>query len=791
MPFSVSQKTLERLEWPEVLERLAEYARTPYGRQRIVANDALFAGSVEAMRERLAQTRDAKTVLEAGDNPPLEGAVELARPLARAGKGGALEAEELRQVAASISALAGTRRFLERQAERAPGLAELAQQIEPCASLGAEIESCIDESGSVRDGASQALAAARRNTRRLSSEIQSQVDRLLRSSSVQPYLSDNWSTVRNDRTVLPVRSDARRAVPGIVHDASRSGTTVFIEPEVLIELNNRHKEAVLQAEQEVRRVLRELSQGVADAAAHIEAGLALLGQIDFAFARAAYARALDAVEPTIGDAGVLALAQLRHPLIPANESVPNDVRLGEGFSVLVLSGPNAGGKTVTMKSAALALLFARAGLFVPAQAPARIDAFDALLADIGDEQDVRERLSTFSAHMANLAEIVDCADARSLVILDELGIGTDPGEGAALAQAALESLAGAGARVFVTTHYGLLKEIAEVDERFANASVEFDPETLAPTYRLHTGLPGASSAAVVAARMGLPRAVLERADALLSRDDRRLDRMLAELAASRASLEREQSEARRLRSETEAVRHEYSVKLEKLRERREKLYRALRDDLDRSFRDAHEQIAGVVRDLQSGGTSQDAARAREELLALEKAAREAEARSDTRPPAPVVPFDWKRAQPGDRVSIRDAGSGVLARLPDRKGRVTVRLGHAKVVVAMERISKASDENNTAPAARGVSLPARPVGGSSRLDLRGLRVEEALDRLGGALDEATAAGSLRLEIVHGIGTGALRRAVREYLAASPYVTKISSADASEGGDGVSFAELGLS
>ncbi len=730
-------------------------------------------------------------MLVAAGRPPLAGIRDLAESLARACKGGALSARELQEIGATIEALNATRRFLSRHSEDAPRLVERAQEIADGSDLADAISRCIDANGEIRDAASTTLADARRDSRRLSVEIQERAERFLRDADTVSKLTDKYYTVRNDRFVLPVRADARGSIRGIVHDASNSGHTVFIEPEVLIELNNRHKEAVLQAEQEVRRVLRELSQGVADAAAHIEAGLALLGQVDFAFARAAYARALDAVEPTIGDAGVLALAQLRHPLIPANESVPNDVRLGESFSVLVLSGPNAGGKTVTMKSAALALLFARAGLFVPAQAPARIDAFNALLADIGDEQDVRERLSTFSAHMANLAEIVDCADARSLVILDELGIGTDPGEGAALAQAALESLAGAGARVFVTTHYGLLKEIAEVDERFANASVEFDPETLAPTYRLHTGLPGASSAAVVAARMGLPRAVLERADALLSRDDRRLDRMLAELAASRASLEREQSEARRLRSETEAVRHEYSVKLEKLRERREKLYRALRDDLDRSFRDAHEQIAGVVRDLQSGGTSQDAARAREELLALEKAAREAEARSDTRPPAPVVPFDWKRAQPGDRVSIRDAGSGVLARLPDRKGRVTVRLGHAKVVVAMERISKASDENHTAPAARGVSWPARPVGGSSRLDLRGLRVEEALDRLGGALDEATAAGSLRLEIVHGIGTGALRRAVREYLAGSPYVTKISSADASEGGDGVSFAKLGLS
>ncbi|MBW2267644.1 MAG: endonuclease MutS2 [Deltaproteobacteria bacterium] len=792
MPFSVSQRALERLEWPEILARLAEHARTPHGRQSITAGDTCFASSVETMRERLAQTREARAILEAGDAPPLDGAAELAHPLAHARKGGALEADDLRRVAASIAALGSTRRFHEQRAELAPGLAVLAEHIEPCAALGAEIEGCIDESGDVRNDASQALAAARRDTRRLSGEIQSRVAQLLQSREVQPHLTDNWSTVRNDRTVLPVRSDARRAVPGIVHDASRTGATLFIEPEVLIELNNRHREAELLADQEVRRVLRELSRGVTDAAPSIAAGLALLGQIDFAFARAAYARALDAVEPTIGEGGVLALAQLRHPLIPPDESVPNDVRLGEGFSVLVLSGPNAGGKTVTMKAAALALLFTRAGLFVPAQAPARVDAFDALLADIGDEQDIREHLSTFSAHMANLAKIVERANAHSLVILDELGVGTDPGEGAAIAQAALESLADAGARVFVTTHYGLLKEIAEVDERFANACVEFDPETLAPTYRLHMGLPGISSAAAVAARMGMPRAVLARADTLLSRDDRQLDRMLAELAANRASLEREQAEARRLRAESETVRHDYSVKLEKLRERRQQLYHELRADLDRAFREAHGQIAGVIRDLQSGATSRDAARARERLLALEQATDEAEAQSDLRPPPPPAdPFDWKRARPGDRVSVREAGSGVLTTLPDRKGRVTVQLGTAKVVVSMERIAKASDASSNLPAPRFVSAPPLPPGGSSHLDLRGLRVDEALDRLGAALDEAAAAGRQRLEIVHGIGTGALRAAVREHLADSPYVARVVAAEANEGGDGVTFAELDLS
>lgn len=789
MPFDVTQKTLEQLEWPLVLERLVELAGTPHGRAAIAPGPELFCASEREMRERLAATREALAVLESAGPLPSSGAHEVEPALQRASKGGTLEADELLRIAGVVRALGAVRRFIVGQAEHAPSLAERAEGIEAWGSLGAEIDATIEPGGQVRDDASPALAAARRDATRITAEIDRQVQGLLQRSELQPYLSDQWSTVRNDRTVLPVRADARRQVPGIVHDASRSGSTVFIEPQVLVDLNNRHKEAELLAAQEVRRILRDLSEGVAGAADDLRAGLEALGALDFAFARARHAQELEAVEPEIGNAGVLRLPQLRHPLIPADESVPNDVHVGEGFTVLVLSGPNAGGKTVAMKSAALALLFARAGLFVPAQAPARVDRFDALLADIGDAQDIREHLSTFSAHMANLARIVARADAGTLVILDELGVGTDPGEGAAIAQAVLETLADADARIFVTTHYGLLKEIAEVDSRFQNAAVEFDPRTLEPTYRLRHGNPGNSSAAAVAARMGMRRDVLERADALLSRADRRLDRVLSELATSRATLEHERADAQRLADESQAVRDEYTTRLEQLRDRREKLYRELRADLDRAFRDAHDQVAGVVRTLQAAPSSRDAADARTRLLELEEELRDAA----PTPPADEAPreeaLDWNRAQAGDAVVVQGAGRGSLEALPDRKGRVAVRVGGARLVVPRERVSA---DATAAPAAppRRVATPTLPGGGSRRIDLRGERVEAALDRLEEILDAAAAAGDLRVEIVHGIGTGALRAAVREHLARAVTVTKVVDAEPDQGGDGVTFAELGL-
>jgi DNA mismatch repair protein MutS2 len=800
--FGASQKTFERLEWPQVLARLADLAETPLARRRFAGNErpgavgepALLEASLAGVLERLAETGEARAILAAGDRPPLGGVGEIGDSLARAAKDGVLSASEIRDVGAALGALDATRRFLERRGEAAPRLATLASEIGDHRDLAEEIERCVDPAGEVSDAASPALAEARRESHRLAAEIQSRAERYLRDPDIASKLSDSYYTVRNDRFVLPVRADARGSIRGIVHDASNTGTTLFIEPEALVDLNNRRKRAEIEIDRETRRVLRHLSQRVATDAPAVETGLRALTALDCAFARARYAEELAATAPEVGSEGVVRLPQLRHPLLPVDEVVPNDVTLGETFTTLVISGPNAGGKTVTMKAVALAALFVRAGLHVPAGEGARVDLFDDVLADIGDEQDIREHLSTFSAHMANLARIVARASQRSLVVLDEIGVGTDPGEGAALAQAVLEKLADAGARTIATTHFNLLKERAEVADRFANASVEFDPETLEPTYRLRMGLPGISSATAVAARVGLRGEVLERANQILEREDRQLDRILSELAASRAALEREQREAARSRAETEAVRAEHRAKLEKLQERRESLYRSMRGDLDRTFREAHAQVARVIRELQRGGRARDAARARERLLALEEKTRAAAAEAGFAPSADETadPVDWQRAHAGDPVRVSGAGRGVLEALPDRRGRVAVRVGGARLLVASERVHSAAEAKASARERERVSLePAapEPEGDSAgRCDLRGLRVDEAEDRLVEALDRAARASLAGLTIVHGLGTGALRNAVRHFLKESPYVSEFAAAAPEEGGDGVTLAKL---
>jgi DNA mismatch repair protein MutS2 len=802
MPFQVAAETLARLDWHDLVARLEACARTPGGRAR--AAGPLFEAESAGMRERQAETSEARAILDEGAEPPLAGVHDLDAPLLRLAKGGALAATELLEVASTLGALRATARFLAARAAGAPRLAGLGSAIADHGALEAAIARALEPDGTVRDAASPVLAAARREARDLAAETQARIEQSLRDPTISAALSDSFFTLRGDRYVLPVRSDSRARVPGIVHDASASGTTLFIEPQALVELNNRLKQAELAIRRETERVLRALSDDVAEVRAEILDGLDALDAVDFAFARGRLSQAFRAVAPDVRDEGVVELHQLRHPLL-GEEAVPNDLVLGRGFTVLVISGPNAGGKTVAMKSLALALLLARAGLHVPAEPGARVDAFEALLADIGDAQDLREHLSTFSAHVANLSSIVRSAGARTLVALDEVGVGTDPSEGAALAQAVLEVLADAGARVIATTHYNLLKEMAEVDARFANASVEFDAETLAPTYRLRLGAAGSSSALAVAARMGMPGAVLERADALLEREDRRLDRMLAELTASRSALEREREEAVRLRAESEAARDEYRTKLERLQERRDRLFGELRADLDRSFKDAHAQVAAVIRSLQQGGTARDAAHARDRLLALQQRtkANEADATGGTAPAADdsdadelaLGRVDWSRVKPGDRVFAKGGRAATVLALPDRRGRVRVQIGTARLEMPADQLGAASAAMGGTPGKRERSaahvrfeLAAADAPAASELDLRGLRVDEALARVERALDDAAAKGKARVAVIHGVGGGALRGAVREHLARSPYVLRAVDAEANEGGDGVTIAVL---
>jgi DNA mismatch repair protein MutS2 len=807
MSFEVAESTLESLEWALVTDALRACCRTPLGLRLIPEASkgarfvqTLFEQSDDRVRTRLAETSEARALLDGDYPPPLGSCADIASPLASAEKGGVLEASELIDIRRSLEAMHATVQFFDRRQEESPRLSDLARRIETAPELEAQITLCLDPSGEVRDSASSTLAKARRDVQRLSGDLQSRIERSLSHADIKPHLSDQYYTVRNGRFVLPVKADAKGHVHGIVHDASRSGTTLFIEPDGMVELNNRHRQAELTVDREILRIMRDLSAAVGRDAARLRDGLEWMALLDLAVARGQLSRNMDAVEPEVGREGIFELPGLRHPLIPPDECIANDLRLGRDFAVLLLSGPNAGGKTVALKSIALAALMVRAGLHVPADIGARVDLVDRVLADIGDHQDILESLSTFSAAMANLAEILRCAGPNTLICLDEIGVGTDPSEGAAIAQSTLEALADIDARVVTTTHYNLLKEMAEVDSRFTNASVEIDAVTFAPTYRVRIGAPGASSATTVAARMGMPQGVLDRTAALLDREDRQLDRMLSELGATRATLESEQTAARALRLESEQIRDEYRSKLARLQERRDKLFGEMRDELDRSFRGAHSEVARVIAELQRSPSSRLAAQAREKLEALHEKTEQVQIDQGLeRKPSPgepeLAPIDWPQAKVGDNVRTPGGGTGRLLSLSDRKGRVSVQIAGAKISLSRDQLSapesspdqKARAESSPA-AAEPMALPPMRLGGIVEVHLRGLRAEEALDRLDEFLDRAAAEGRDEIRVVHGIGTGALRSAVREHLPRSPYVIEWLEAPREDGGAGATRAIL---
>ncbi|MCP5041409.1 MAG: hypothetical protein GY944_10320 [bacterium] len=837
MEFLLAQKTLESLDWQQVVARLLRYCRTPQARLRLGAadtsapeglgrshsaegnssqsladgtpgtRDALARDELEAslagVQQRLEETSQARALIDTGQPPPLQGVADLRRSLRRAAMGGVLSSDQLLDVRKSLEAIHQLVRYLASRAEQAPLLYDLSETIETDRNLARRIETCLEPSGEVRDAASPALHKARREAADLGAQLQRRLGRYLQDSDVSGSLSDSYFTVRNDRYVLPVRADARGRVRGIVHDASRSGTTLFIEPEAVVELNNRLKQAELEVAREIERVLHELSQAVAETGPALGAGLETVATIDLAFARGHLAVEMDATPPIVERAGCLHFDDLRHPLLPRDEAVPNDIELGERHTVLVISGPNGGGKTVAMKAVGLAAVMIRLGLHVPANPGARIDLFDRLLVELGDGQDMRESLSTFSAHMVNLARVVDAAGQDTLALLDEVGVGTDPSEGAALAQAILEALAARGARVIATTHYNLLKEMAEVDERFCNACVEFDPETLAPTFRLHSGTAGATPATAAATRMGMSAEVLDRANALLEREDRQLDHMLAELANSRAVLEREKQEASRLRAESETARREYQHKLERLQQRRDKLFETMRTDLDATFKDAHAQVAAVIRGLQRAGegdsrqAAKGAAHARERLLHLESQTREQAPKPEPEQADAGIGVDWRKVKPGNPVLLPGGREGVLKTLPDRRGRVSVQIASAKLDIEASKVRLPSHSAKAVDPLpekirfeRSEPEPAEVVvaGGTRECDLRGRRVDEAIDELERTLDRGLRDGDEILQVIHGMGTGALRSAVREYLHASPHVLSHRAGERGEGGEGVTIAAL---
>ncbi|BAS28328.1 endonuclease MutS2 [Limnochorda pilosa] len=816
---TVSEEALRILQFDRVRERLAAQAQSEPGRALCRALEPLTG--FEAVAALHAETRAASALLAKGRRPPLDGIFDVRRLLDRAGRGAVLHPEEILQVRSTLGASRRLRGFLEEEGGPPEALAARAAGLVRRPELEAQIDRCIDEHGEVLDRASDELRRIRQHQREIQARVRQHLERLVHDSRLQDVLQESLVTVRNGRYVVPVRQERRSELPGVVHDQSASGSTVFVEPMAVVELNNRLRQAEAAEAEEIRRILAALSQRIGQEAPGIGPAVEALAGLDLVFARARLGFELNAVEPVLNDEGRVRLIRARHPLLPG-PVVPIDVWLGEGFHVLVITGPNTGGKTVALKTVGLLALMAQAGLPVPA-AQAELPVFQAIYADIGDEQSIEQSLSTFSSHMRRVVPVLEAARAESLVLLDEIGAGTDPDEGAALAEAILEHLRARGARVVATTHYSQLKGYAYLTEGVENASVEFDPESLRPTYRLQIGLPGRSNALEIAARLGAPPEVIENARRKRPSHARRADELIIEMESSRRAAREHESRTAAERREAEVLRERYEALVRELEERRSGLVEDARRQAEAVLREARreaDRLLGELRRLQDQAKAEEARRRRDELV---EALAFVEAQAEARRPGPGAPGEAGGApapeaapgpapgepaslRPGVRVRVAGLGQeGVLLTAPGAGGEAEVQVGALRVRVGVERLRALPGAPPQGPGGKG-SIPGRerrtpePGGAGSlgrskaqtlpsELDLRGLRADEAWSRVEKYLDDCLLAGLSRVRLIHGKGTGALREEMRRRLDGVPQVRRHVLAPPEEGGDGVTVVDLG--
>ena len=822
----IDDKTRADLGWQQLLDGLAARCHTDRGARAAQAIELSI--DVGFVRARLSEITEARDLHDRAEPMPFGRITDVEEALERASKGGHLDGPSLRAIAAVAVAGRILRKHLTTRAVRAPRLAGRASVLHPLDDVSGPIDDSFDDASVLLDRASPALGGLRRRLAALHEELSRRSRELLDDTGIAPHLQDRFYTQRDERYVLPIRADALHKVRGIVHGRSRGGVgqTVFVEPEEMVDLNNRLKLAELEVADEERRILGELTLLVKDAVEPLRENLTVLEALDLIDAGARLAADMSAREPTIvvpGDTNVqIDIRNARHPLMVLSgvPCVASDIVIAHG-GTLVVSGPNAGGKTVALKTVGLMVLMARAGLHIPAQEGSSLPLFARVLTDVGDDQSLERNLSTFSAHVMHLNQFLEAAGPSTLILLDEVAVGTDPEQGAALAQAVLEQLAERGATVVVTTHYDRLKALGARDPRFANASVGFDLERLAPTFKLHLGVPGASGAIVVAKRLGLPLAIARRAEELLGSREKGIEDLLRQVDGERRRLAAavEKADAERRIAEHERQRAELLAQdaTERLRDARKGAHDEAVAALQRARMDfdrVRGQLKVASRDIATADAAKEVRHASNQSLATAGRALDAAAEV-VRTHAPKSEAAQGRALESSDLTIgaevfvlKLNGRGTVLALPS-PGKAQVQVGALKLVVPVEELRAPTVGSKKATggdlrtkaeklaarltlaeqhAPRAASTTgARTLGNT--LDVRGERVEEAVNLVEKYLDDALRSGQDAFYIVHGVGTGALRSALREHLTSYPGVSSVRGGDAGEGGDGVTVVSLG--
>lgn len=784
----MNERSIRVLEFYKIKEKLRKYAVTSGGKE-LVDKLAPYSSAYE-VREALEESREALELLIKKGNPPFEGLHDVREGIERAKKGGCLNPAQLLYIGTMLRCTSRIQEYLTRKEEEESflKLEDLAYILTPIKNLENEIENAIVSEEEISDRASSTLHNIRRSLKEKNSSVREKINSIVRSNA--KYLQDAIYTMRGDRYVLPVKAEYKGAVPGLVHDQSSTGATLFIEPMSLVNLNNEIKELKLKEQAEIERILCALSKKVKDNSDVCSSNMKILLQIDFIFAKGKYASSIDGMMPKVNEDGSFNLVGAKHPLIDRDKVVPSDIYLGKNFSVLMVTGPNTGGKTVTIKTVGLLHLMGMSGLLIPTRDDSSISFYREVFADIGDEQSIEQSLSTFSSHLTNIVGIMREADRDSLVLFDELGAGTDPTEGAALATAIIETLKERGTKIIGTTHYSELKGYALKTPGVENASVEFDVETLRPTYRLLIGVPGKSNAFEISKRLGLDDFVIEKAKGFVSEENMQFEDLIRDLQEKSIIANRDAREAERIKIETEKIKRTYEEKLKRLETTRDKAYNEARreaKEIISAAKDEADEILKAMRELEKFGISGGGRkRLEEERKKLKDSLEDREKalikeRENAGEAIEKVTLGMEAFLPSLNQKV------IIISMPDNKGEVQVEAGIMKINVKLKDLRKAEKtKEEKVRKKREVKLNLRSV--ESRLDLRGLDAEEACYKTDKYLDEAYMANLGEVTIVHGKGTGILRKAINDMLKRHPHVKSYRLGAYGEGGDGVTMVEL---
>lgn len=782
------------MEYTKIIELLSAHGISPMGKS--LTNKLKPATSYDEVIHRQRETEEAVQVLLKNSGVPLEGLKEVDRLIRKTTIGSFLDPGELLVLLEFFRVSKRMKVFLKKEKDtedlKTPILNGLIHEIATFPEIEKRIDRSIISEGEVSDEASIELRQIRRQLSQANDKVRSTLQNFITSSRNQTYLQDQIITLRQNRYVVPVKQEYRNQVKGMIHDQSTSGATLFIAPMAVVDLNNKIKQLKLEEEREIERILREISNEIALRDNEILSNQDFLGKIDFIFAKGKLALAMDATAPKVNSQGYVNLKKARHPLLDPEEVVPTNIWIGKDFNILVITGPNTGGKTVSLKTLGLLSLMGQSGLQIPAESGTEITIFDHIFADIGDEQSIEQSLSTFSSHMTNIVEILKNLTVNSLVLFDELGAGTDPTEGAALAMAILENLKSTGTKTVATTHYSELKQYALVHPEVENASVEFDIKTLRPTYRLSIGIPGKSNAFEISRKLGLSSEVIELAKTLITKENLEFEDVLRNIESNKSEIESEKLETQRLKREMEDLRKEYKQKIEKVENQKQKMISQAKKEAQTLVKRAKADSEEIIENLRSLEQELDRKKVNKEIEKARvklgnKALEYKDSVKGIQEPANNKPPE--NLKEGERVKIISLNQeGYVVSPEDDKGEVQVQAGIMKVNIKSSNLKRLSPQEDKQIKKTSKMIKSKSQNIRTDIDVRGKNLEEAMLEVDKYLDDAYIAGLSQVMIIHGVGTGVLKSGLNQMLKSHRHVRSFRGGKYGEGGAGVTIVDL---